>query len=116
MSDVFTNGHTEEAIDDYDIVTVADYLSPLPRSIRAVLRVMRGQGASKHGDAWKTRNDGIDAAAFHRHLDRHNDPCHPDCDADTGELHLAHAAARLLIRLERRLMQDGEPEDDDFGE
>lgn len=104
-----TNGHCGEHSHyalEYEPVTLDDLLQPLPLAVQAVLRVLNGPGAQKHGDAWKSRPDHIDMDAMQRHLLKHESSDFLDTDHETGELHLAHAAARLLIRLERRLRTD----------
>jgi hypothetical protein len=70
----------------------------LPWTIRLVIAVLT-KGAAKHGDfGYKHRssvNDELDAAM--RHITAHLGNEH--IDSDSGEMHLAHAAARILIAL-----------------
>jgi hypothetical protein len=73
----------------------------LSRAHRAVARVL-AHGEQKRpgrGDAWLSRHHLRDLEAALRHLGRALvDPSSRD---ESGELHLAHVAARVLLALER---------------
>ena len=74
----------------------------LDRARRAIGRVLV-HGEHKHpgrGDAWLSRPALRDLAAALRHLSRAiEDPT--SRDEESGELHLAHVAARVMLALER---------------
>lgn len=73
------------------------------KAIDAMLRVLNGQGAEKHGDAWKTMNlDDIVAPAWgHIRKAAAHSRDFSNRDDDTNELHLTHAMARLALMIER---------------
>lgn len=79
-------------------------LPDLSRARRAVSRVLVHGAAKRPGeddaDAWLRRHPLHDLAAAVRHLGR----CLVDPaarDEESGELHATHAAARLLLVIER---------------
>ncbi len=79
---------------------------PTPLAIAAVLELLNGNGAAKHGDAWKTRDDRIDMSHAEMHHVRYWDPDWPDYDHHNNALHLTSDIARRLLVLEKRLMRD----------
>ncbi len=79
---------------------------PVPHAVDAVLTLLNGNGAAKHGDAWKTRVDRIDMSHAKMHEVRYFDPDWPDYDQSNGALHLTSDIARRLLVLERRLLRD----------
>jgi hypothetical protein len=75
------------------------------RVINSIGRILNTQGALKHGDSWRTRPDHIDYDAAERHGVKALDPEHTNIDLDTGELHLCHKIARLMLIAERELIR-----------
>lgn len=81
---------------------------PTPRATAAVIALGAGLGADKHGEAWRTRDDRIDASHANIHEVRYFSEDHTDYDEETGVLHIVHEIQRLKFILERRLIRDEE--------
>ena len=91
---------------------------PTPRATAAVLHLVTGHGAEKHGDDWKTDSDRESMSHVEMHKVRYFSPDWPDSEAESSQLHLVHMIAGLKFILERRLIRDGEraaPSDDSTG-
>ena len=73
---------------------------PIPHVIEGLLRVLNGEGAKKHGDEWKTRDERYEMSHALMHELRAADPerCQHD---ETGELHELKAFCNRALRLER---------------
>lgn len=68
-------------------------------AIESAIDILDGEGATKHGDEWKTRADEIDKDAALRHINRHMDG--NTTDPETGDLHIDYAVGRLLLMASR---------------
>ncbi len=80
--------------------------NPTPLATAAVLELLTGQGADKHGDSWMTREDREDMNHHDIHKMKYFSGDYPDYDCDTNGLHLISALARMQLVLERRLRRD----------
>ncbi len=80
--------------------------NPTPLASRAVLELLTGPGAAKHGDSFLTRSDREDMNHAEIHGMKYFSEDYPDYDCDSKVLHLVHYAARILLVLERRLLRD----------
>ncbi len=81
---------------------------PTPRATAAVLHLVTGHGAAKHGDDWKTDSDRESMSHVETHKVHYFDPDWPDREVESGQLHLVHMIAGLNFVLERRLILDEE--------
>lgn len=68
--------------------------APFPTALRIVAAVMERGARTHQGEDWRTLPAGFHRARARRHLDLL-------AGGDMSEPHLAHAACRLLMELER---------------
>ena len=81
---------------------------PIPQSLDAILHVLNGIGAEKHGDAWKTREDHVDIDAYLRHEHYDDDSEHSNIERNYFCHEISTQSFERWVQLPYAVKEDAE--------